>query len=201
MNPLKLSTIAFKCIVTNKKASNLFAVFSTNQVFTFLYSVIEDEYDRIYVRFGFFHRHQARYSRSYYHKVPISKEDELKIEELTSKNFWTFVGKFRYGKSSKAKLYFVRELIYEEVKLEYSKCIRINALNNELLRFMYIKINRYLTTKGRSNDLLNVHHIDEAKNTGHKYLNSKYWIRLDFGTETEEEEEMETILQSYRNDV
>lgn len=182
MNPLKLSSIAFKCIITNQNAPNLFTLFSTNRMFEFLYSVIEDEYDTLYFRFGFFSKYNSQ--QYYCHcKVPISKADELEIEELTFKNFWTFVGKFQHGMSGEAMLFFVKELNYDEVKLEYSKCIRINTLNNELLRFMYIKVNNYLSRNGNSTSVLtNVYHVDEAKKTRHLYINSKYWNRLEFGT-------------------
>lgn len=178
MNPLKLSSIAFKRIVTNQNAPNLFAIFSINKVFEFLYSVIEDEYDTLYFRFGYFSKYEMSYSC--HRKVSISKEDELKIEELTFKNFWTFVGKFQYG-MSEPMLFFVRELNYDEVKLQYSKCIRINTLNNELLRFVYIKINGYLSRNEKS-VLTDVYHVDEAKKTRHLHINPKYWNRLEFDT-------------------
>lgn len=178
MNPLKLSSIAFKFIVINQNVPNLFAVFSTNRVFEFLYSVIEDEYVTIYFRFGFFSKFNSKHAYSCHRKVTISKAEELEAEELSSKNFWTFVGKFQRG-MSKAMLFFIKELNYDEVKLLYSKCIRINTLNNELLRFLYIKINHFLTRKENC-VLTNVYHIDEIKETNHLFIKSKYWNRLDF---------------------
>lgn len=176
MNPFKLSSITFKSIITNQNSPNLFESFSTNQVFEFLYSVIEDEYDTVYFRFGFFSKY-AKYGY-HCHQVPISEAEELEIEELCFKNFWNFVGKFQHG-MSKAKLCFVRELNYDEAKLEYSKCIRINTLNNELLRFVYIKINSHLTRNDKC-VLTNVYHIVDAKKTRHLFIHPEYWNRLDF---------------------
>lgn len=140
MTPLKLSSIAFKQIITNER-ENLFAEFSKNHIFDFLYSLIEDEYNISFSSLGCVPKQYNSYRALCELKIPISIENELQIAEICASGFWIFFEKFKYENGS--MLCFIKKLNYNEVKKEYSKYIEMKMLNNELLRFVYSKVNRY----------------------------------------------------------